>query len=59
LAGVEREGHLLARPSMSWQRDARDPDAELVRAAQQDPERFVALYDRYVQRIQKPNVQLF
>ncbi len=37
---------------MSWQRDARDPDAELVRAAQQDPERFVALYDRYVQRIQ-------
>jgi len=37
---------------MSWQRDARDPDAELVYAAQQDPERFVALYDRYVRRIQ-------
>jgi len=52
LAQVEREGHLLARPRMSWQRDARDPDAEFVRAAQQDPERFVALYDRYVQRIQ-------
>jgi len=55
LAQVEREDHLLARPSkpsMSWRRDARDPDAELVYAAQQDPERFVALYDRYVRRIQ-------
>lgn len=40
-----------ARPLAEEQPAMADPDADLVRAAQRDPERFLALYDRYFPRV--------
>ena len=39
------------RERRPWSRTTADPDRELVAAAQRDPARFLALYDRYFVRI--------
>ncbi len=48
---VDEVSRAWAGHELPWKRGRHDPDAQRVMAAQDDPARFVALYDLYVDRI--------